>query len=205
MTKRLWILMGLVFALAPILAFAVDGQILINQSTVMAAGGFPYNITQPGSYKLSGNLAVPVGSDAIHVAASNVTLDLNGFSITSTNVTLSPFIYGVTSVGGPSGITIRNGKIRGFLIPIQPDFGTPSSFLNLAKFWILEDLVLEETGATVGQIFFGSYTRIWHVHDPNDSLGVTCPSIVVETTATNIVANHGSSGNCAFVNNATLF
>jgi selenophosphate synthetase-related protein len=26
-------------------AFAVDGQVLINQSTVMAAGGFPYKIT----------------------------------------------------------------------------------------------------------------------------------------------------------------
>ena len=39
-------------------AFAVDGQVLINQSTVIAAGGFPYRITQPGSYKLTGNLTM---------------------------------------------------------------------------------------------------------------------------------------------------
>jgi hypothetical protein len=29
--------------------FAVDGVVLINQSTVLAAGGFPYAISQPGS------------------------------------------------------------------------------------------------------------------------------------------------------------
>ena len=39
-------------------AFAVDGQVLINQSTVMAAGGFPYIISNSGSYKLSGNLTM---------------------------------------------------------------------------------------------------------------------------------------------------
>ena len=48
-------------ALVPACAFAVDGQVLINMSTVTAAGGFPYKITQAGSYKLSGNLTVPNG------------------------------------------------------------------------------------------------------------------------------------------------
>ena len=32
-------------------AFAIDGVVLINQSTVTAAGGFPYMITKTGSYK----------------------------------------------------------------------------------------------------------------------------------------------------------
>jgi hypothetical protein len=50
-------------------AFAVDGVVLINQSTVMAAGGFPYKITQPGSYKLSGNLAVTALSVLIYPTA----------------------------------------------------------------------------------------------------------------------------------------
>lgn len=71
----------LFFAFTPALMFALDGQILINQTTVMAAGGFPYLISQPGSYKLSGNLIVPSYKDRIHIQSSNVTLDLNGFSI----------------------------------------------------------------------------------------------------------------------------
>ena len=61
--------------------FAVDGVVLINQASVMAAGGFPYVITQSGSYRLSGNLTVPSGVDGIDINADNVTLDLNGFSI----------------------------------------------------------------------------------------------------------------------------
>ena len=48
----------LIAALAAPCAFAVDGIVLINQSTVMAAGGFPYIISQPGSYKPSGNLTM---------------------------------------------------------------------------------------------------------------------------------------------------
>ena len=62
--------------------FAVDGVVLINQSTVTAAGGFPYKITQPGSYRLSGNLTVPdANTTAISIRTTGVTLDLNGFSI----------------------------------------------------------------------------------------------------------------------------
>ena len=39
-------------------AGAVDGTIEINQAKVMAAGGFPYLISNPGSYRLTGNLAI---------------------------------------------------------------------------------------------------------------------------------------------------
>src|SRR5262249_15640649 len=40
-------------------------------------------ITQPGSYYLTGNVAVASGS-AIVIATNDVTLDLNGFTISST-------------------------------------------------------------------------------------------------------------------------
>lgn len=99
--------------------FAVDGVVLINQASVMAAGGFPYYIRQPGSYKLSGNLVIPTGTDcniagacdAIHIYPSdNVTIDLNGFSIIGSNV---PEV-GFGIVSSNSGITITNGHITGF-------------------------------------------------------------------------------------------
>src|SRR2546423_10858587 len=80
-------------AIVPTRVFAIDGQVLINQSTVMAAGGFPYIISNAGSYKLSGNLTLTTstagnysGLDiAIGINSSRVDLDLNGFSITVTN------------------------------------------------------------------------------------------------------------------------
>src|SRR5271170_3750944 len=80
MTKVSFVTLSMV--LAPFCAFAVDGVVLINQSTVTAAGGFPYTITQPGSYRLSGNLTVPnVNTDGIVISVDNVNIDLNGFSI----------------------------------------------------------------------------------------------------------------------------
>ena len=76
----------LVFAPA---ALAVDGTVLINQSTITnglpgcpTGGHFPIVICQSGSYRLSGNVTVPdANTDAIHINADNVTLDLNGFAI----------------------------------------------------------------------------------------------------------------------------
>ena len=44
----------------------------------------PYTISQPGSYYLTANLTVASG-DAIDINANGVTLDLNGFTISSTD------------------------------------------------------------------------------------------------------------------------
>src|ERR1022692_224651 len=68
---------------------AVDGVVLISQVQALAgnvtpgdAPGFPVTISVPGSYRLSGNLTVPdQNTTAIQIAADNVTIDLNGFSI----------------------------------------------------------------------------------------------------------------------------
>src|SRR5262245_11599909 len=68
---------------------AVDGVWFITQNSALAgyaipgdAPGFPVTITQPGSYRLAGNLTVPtVFVTAIQITADDVTLDLNGFAI----------------------------------------------------------------------------------------------------------------------------
>jgi hypothetical protein len=109
MYTRLLLTLAATFALAQS-AWAVDGEILINQSIVMAAGGFPYLITQTGSYKLSGNLVVTTGVDGIEIIAQNVTLDLNGFTISS-NVTTGQSV-GIGNAN--NGTTVRNGTISGF-------------------------------------------------------------------------------------------
>lgn len=94
----------LVVALAVSLpAWAVDGVVLINQSTVIAAGGFPYKITQPGSYKLTGNLTPPAGVNGIDMLVDNVTLDLNGFSI----------LGGWFGITGKNSEAVMNGTVKG--------------------------------------------------------------------------------------------
>ena len=116
---------ALAAALYPACAGAVDGQVLINQTTVMTAGGFPYKITQPGSYKLSGNLTVTGVVDGIDILASNVTLDLNGFSIIGPIGCSGapPTCAGNAGNGVQANllsgfVTVKNGIIQGFNIGV---------------------------------------------------------------------------------------
>jgi hypothetical protein len=89
------------------------GVVPIDQNRALAGGvtpgdapGFPIVITQPGSYRLAGNLDSGF-ANAIEIATSNVTLDLDGFRITGSGDT-----RGVTDNGIVlSRIVIRNGFI----------------------------------------------------------------------------------------------
>ena len=106
----------ILLAFAPA-ALAVDGTVLINQSTITngltgcpTGGHFPIVICQSGSYRLSGNLMVPdANTDVIRITANDVAIDLNGFSI------LGPGTKG-TGIGINSvadNTSASNGTIRG--------------------------------------------------------------------------------------------
>jgi hypothetical protein len=100
-----------VAALLPAHALATDGQKLIDQSVVTAAGGFPYKITASGSYKLSGSLAA--SASVISITADNVTLDLNGFTLSCTSCGVNSFsVVGINSTG--QSTRILNGTVMGF-------------------------------------------------------------------------------------------
>ena len=114
------------------LTFAGGGIIDINQTcaAVSCMAGdtldFPVTITQPGSYRLTSNLVSSLtNTNVIRIESSNVTLDLNGFSIigprtcTGMGTGLVCDNGGMTSDGinGPNNITnitIKNGKVMGF-------------------------------------------------------------------------------------------
>lgn len=71
----------------------------------------PFTIGQPGSYYLTGSLEFSAASaDAIIIAVSNVTLDLMGFTLSSTSAVTGSAIR---TNGGVNGIEIRNGVIAG--------------------------------------------------------------------------------------------
>jgi hypothetical protein len=95
-------------------AFAVDGVVLINQATVTAAGGFPFKITESGSYKLSGSLVAPAATDGIDIQANDVTLDLNGFSISGAIVCagINCGTQPRTAVSGVSALAIVAARFR---------------------------------------------------------------------------------------------
>jgi hypothetical protein len=70
----------------------------------------PFYITAPGAYYLSTNLTVS-GVDAISIAANGVTLDLNGFTIASTDPGTTG--NGILIYGGVRNLAILNGFIQG--------------------------------------------------------------------------------------------
>jgi hypothetical protein len=172
----------------------VDGVVLINQSTVMAAGGFPYTISSPGSYKLSGNLIAPANVNGIQIAASNVTLDLAGFSIggpdqTCTTVCLP--VYGITAVSPVIGVTVRNGAISGF--------GGQINLATNGSFSLVEDLILFQFGSFQAQSGFGVSSVVRHVI-ANSIIALQCPSVIVESVTQGYGTGHASG--CVFGNSS---
>jgi hypothetical protein len=76
-------------------------------------GSLPYLITSPGAYRLSKSLTYfGAAGVAIQVRSSNVTIDLQGFSLTNDAGSLTGAV-GITGTN-LSNVTIRNGAIRGF-------------------------------------------------------------------------------------------
>lgn len=124
---RLLMLLG-AYALIATPALASDGLIEINQSCALTTGcfsgdapGYPVEITQPGSYILTGDLvhdpAQHGAASVITITADDVTLDLRGFSIRGTTTCQAGACL-AGSVQGVSGlfrerVTVRNGRIVG--------------------------------------------------------------------------------------------
>jgi hypothetical protein len=113
-------------------SFASDGIRLITAASAQAGNvtpgdgpGYPVTITQPGSYRLAGNLVVsdPYVS-AIEINADNVSLDLAGFVIqgpvlsygSGHNMSFQPADArgAAVSVLNRRRFAVRNGTIVGF-------------------------------------------------------------------------------------------
>ena len=142
---------------------SASGRLEINQTVVTAAGGFPYTISSPGSYVLTGPLVVPSSTDGLVLEASDVVLDLNGFSITSnahcddTGCTTGSG-SGVLALPGNRlvghRVTLRNGSIQRFA-------GHCVALESLAH---VEGLLVSECGDRGIDVDEGSVVKTNRVH-----------------------------------------
>lgn len=210
MMKKLW-MAALLMALTSAGLFAADGQVLINNSTVIASGGYPYVISQSGSYKLSGNLTAPVNAFAILVAANNVTLDLNGFTVQcSVQLANSVACIGQAITGvNFHDIAVRNGVVVANLVA----GGTGSSYFLSAVYFgnpsvriTIEDLKIESNDDTnnfgaalsLGANSIVKGNTVWA--STGHAVNILCPSVIVENVNTGLASNAGSLG-CVVANN----
>ncbi|HUD43581.1 MAG TPA: hypothetical protein VMR06_16450 [Dokdonella sp.] len=143
------------------------------QTPVSPPGSWPFAITTSGSYRLTANMLAPATSSAIVITANNVTLDLNGFTV-SQSLLIPPCSpdtttgYGSTCASTASpvlisatgrNITIKNGVVyNGPGGGISLNVGSPTE----AMYGVFEDLrVIGNRG--IGISAFGDGNRFIRV------------------------------------------
>jgi len=89
----------------------------------------PFTITAPGSYYLTTNLTIS-GGDAITIATNGVTLDLNGFTITSTDPGATGF--GIRLHSGSRNLAILNGHVQSGVTNNAGTYGGPGFGYGIA-------------------------------------------------------------------------
>jgi hypothetical protein len=109
----------------------IEARTPISASPAVPIAGPHFTITQPGSYYLTGNVEVTSG-DGIRINASNVALDLNGFTLISATVTPASG-SAILIVSGNRNIQIKNGSITGGAVsnfnPVLPS--TPADYTDV--------------------------------------------------------------------------
>lgn len=89
----------------------VEPRIAINLTNTAGDADSVYKISQPGSYYLTGNVTGVAGKHGIEITASGVTLDLMGFDLVGVPG-MGAFDGVSVTVGGLTGITVKNGTVR---------------------------------------------------------------------------------------------
>lgn len=129
------------------IAIAAGAALSGAQAQTMIGGGkvapsFPITISQPGSYKLAGNLTVPAGSSGIVITASNVTLDLGGYAITGGNQcnggwSAMTCTGSTNSTGIDAGkaimASVSNGQVSGFGTGVSVAYGSTVSDMRISS------------------------------------------------------------------------
>ena len=95
----------------------IEPRIPIDATRTPGDGAATFRITAPGSYYLTGNLTGESGKIGILVAADNVTIDLNGFSMIGVGGSRAI----TTPPGGsaPENTTLRNGTITNWGLAVS--------------------------------------------------------------------------------------
>jgi hypothetical protein len=167
--------------LALVGAQAAQAQTLIGGGKNAAT--FPITIDQPGHYKLAANLVVPAGQTAIQIAASNVILDLDGRTISSStpvcvgdwpalNCSTGFYAAGVRNTGNYENITVRRGTITGF-----------SHGIHLYRRSLIEDIVVERNATYGVMVSSGSVLRGVRAAQNKNSGIMAYQSIIKDSTS----------------------
>lgn len=150
-----------------------EPRIAVNATNTPGDANSSFIISQPGSYYLTGNFTGVNAKNGISITSSNVTLDLNGFTLTG----VAGSVRGIVMIAGINNTVIKNGSItnwgNGGLETTGGGFGgmieNISSRLNTGNGITANNAMIVRNCSAVG----------------NTSIGIECfsNSIVVNCTA----------------------
>jgi len=107
-----------------LLAALMCAPVITRAVTVITS--LPYTISAPGAYTLSNNLTAN-GTDGIDVNASNVSIDLGGFTLADAQKQGA----GINVSSGMSNVSVQNGTITGFYSDVAFFSGSGDTLTNV--------------------------------------------------------------------------
>jgi parallel beta-helix repeat protein len=114
----------------------IEPRIPLNTNTAPGDLGDQFVIAKPGSYYLTTNVIGVAPKTCIRIQASDVVLDLNGFSLIGVSNTLA----GVFVPGGVINVCVRHGTVR--------DWGNSGINATAVQNGSFEDLILFGNGTS---------------------------------------------------------
>jgi hypothetical protein len=172
----------------------------------MPISSLPFTLSQPGSYYVTRDLTAAFGQNGVTISASNVTLDLNGFTLHGTSQTGDAVLI----TGSPSAITIKDGMVRGWYNGIDAQLGSNVTISGITAaqnggssadgsygIILMNNSILEDCnvtdGAATGVLAVNSTVRDCVIsHNANDGI-FAAGGVFMEHTRTR--ANHTAAGN----------
>ncbi|MBL0870390.1 MAG: hypothetical protein IBJ18_07440 [Phycisphaerales bacterium] len=85
----------------------IEPRIAVSADNTPGDAGSSFIISQPGSYYLVGNITGVISKNGISIITSNVTLDLNGFTLTG----VPNSFRGINVANNINNIVIKNGNV----------------------------------------------------------------------------------------------
>jgi len=181
----------------------------------------PFSIEMPGSYYLGTNLFGESGKEGIIISSHDVTVDLNGFSLTG----VAGSLHGISVEGSRDSIVIRNGTVRGWgqyginaslaksshasgLRLIDNGLGETSTAGLFLGSGLIENCIAEGNGGSGLRAGTASSVRnciarnngTWGIHAQTGSSVLSCQSISNEDDGI-VLTSSGSILHCSSVLN----
>lgn len=129
----------------------IEARTPITAATTPGDSDSLFEIDTPGSYYLTGDATAPAGFNGIEIEVDDVTIDLNGFTLTGTT---GGDGYGIGAVGNRTGIRVLNGRVRGF--------DTDGILCSNDDHTVVEDVTAEDNGGR--GITAGAHSRVTNCH-----------------------------------------